>query len=99
MDRLVGSSSPYVSSIVYDINERTLVLELVDHPDKMNLCRRITFTDILSYQEENMEEEPEDECMDDIVGIDYIQGGICIHTYKKEVVLKLESEPRAEYIA
>ena len=98
MSKLIANSSTYVSSIVYDINERTLVIELVDNPDKMNLSRRITFPGILSYKETNMEEEPDDECMDDVVGIDYTSNGVCIHTYKKEISIEVEGEPHAEDI-
>ena len=97
-DNLLEGASPFICSFVYDVLKRTLTLDLVDDPEKMNPVKRVIFSGILQYNEEATE-EPDDQCLDGVIGIHWLDDqSICIKTDDKEVVIQLEDEPTSEMI-
>jgi hypothetical protein len=99
-DKLLQGASPFISTYLYDVLKRKLVIELVDDPEKMNPVKRVTFTGILQYSEDEPTDEPDDLCMDGVIGIHWINSdSICIKTDDKEVIIKVENEPFTEIIA
>ena len=99
-NKLLGSCSPYINSITYDIEKRELRLECVDNPENCNPIKRIICSGILKYEEENIEDKPDDNLIDSVIGINWIRDKLlCIHTEKKEIILELENEPISENIA
>ncbi|OAI26783.1 MULTISPECIES: hypothetical protein [Methylomonas] len=99
-NRYLASCSPYISSLVYDIGNRTLVLECVPDPNSLKPHTKVIFTGIRSYSEETIDDEYDDMCMDGVVGMHWVREHIfCLRTDKKEIILELENEPRLEFIA
>lgn len=95
---LTEGASPYLFALIYDIDERALILEVVKdpkHPDKP--CRRAIFTGVTHFSEENLLDEPDDENLDDVVDIlPLSEGGFAITTYKKALTVLTEEEPLVE---
>jgi len=98
-EQLIGDCSPYIGNLVYDIDVRMVFVELMDAPETQNLKRRIVFPGIVSYNETNLLNEPEDDDIDDVVSIQRIDAKrIILTTYKKEILLHLSEEPFIEEI-
>lgn len=99
-NKLLKGCSPYINSAIYDIDKRELSIECVDNPETRNPKKQMIFSGILRYKEENIEEKPDDNLLDSIIGINWVRKGIlCIHTEKKEIILELENEPLSHDIA
>mgnify|MGYP001091088360 CR=1 FL=1 len=98
-EQLLGDCSPYIGNLIYDIDVRMVFVELMDAPETQNLKRRIVFPGIVSYNETNLLNEPEDDDIDDVVSIQRIDAKrIILTTYKKEILLHLSEEPFIEEI-
>ncbi len=96
---LLGACSPYIHTFIYDIDDRALIIECVKDPKNPAPHTRIVFTDIQSYQENNLLDEPDDENLDDIVAITPgQQGHYVITTYKKEITLTTSEPPFTERV-
>ena len=98
-EQLLGDCSPYIFNMVYDIDVRMLFIECVDDPKSQNPVLRLVFPEILSYEEVNQLDEPEDDTIDDIMTINRIEDDqILITTYKKEITISLTEDPFVEEI-
>lgn len=96
---LLGQCSPYIHTFIYDIDDRALIIECVKDPKKPVPHTRIIFTDIESYSEENLLDEPDDENLDDIVAITRGKNNrFVITTYKKEMTIVTMEEPFTEKV-
>ena len=95
--KLLGEHSPYIFNMVYDIDVRMLFIECVDSVKQKQPTIRIVFPEITSYSERNLQKEPDDEYMDDLVVIEQTDDShIIITTYKKEITLQLNAEAFTE---
>ncbi len=98
-ETLLGDCSPYIGNLVYDIDVRLVFIELMDDPESQNLKRRIVFPGVVSFNETNLLNEPEDDSIDDVVSIQRLDTNrVIITTYKKELLLNLAEEPFTEEI-
>lgn len=98
-EQLLGSSSPYIANLVYDIDVRMVFIECFDDPETQNPVSRIVFPGVLSYAETNLLDEPDDDSIDDVVSIERMDNQrIVITTFKKEILLTLTDEPFVEPI-
>lgn len=96
--KLLGEHSPYIFNMIYDIDVRMLFIECVDNVKQKEPTLRIVFPEIVSYSERNLQKQPDDEYMDDLVVIEATDDKqITITTYKKEIKLELTSEPFSEH--
>ena len=96
---LIGDCSPYIGNLVYDIDVRLVFVDLVDDPESQNLKRRIVFPGVVSFNETNLLNEPEDDAIDDVVSIQRLDTNrLILTTYKKEILLNLTEEPFVEDI-
>lgn len=83
--------SPYIDRLVYDIGKRQLLLVCVDSPETCKPVIEIIFTGIEFYKEETLDDEYDDQCIDSVLGINWVhENTICIHTEKKEIVIKFD---------
>ncbi len=99
-EQLLGDCSPYIFNMVYDIDVRMLFVECMDDPKTQNPVLRIVFPGIVSYEEVNQLDEPEDDTIDDIMTINRLENDrILITTYKKEITITLTQEPFVEEIS
>lgn len=97
--KLLGDCAPYIYNLVYDIDVRMVFIEIIEEPESGQPDLRVVFPDVLLYQEKNLHSKPDDETMDDVVGIDELTpGAIQITTFKKEITLQLTGEPFVEEI-
>jgi len=95
--KLLGEHSPYIFNMVYDIDVRMLFIECVDNVKQKEPNLRIVFPEIISYSERNLQKQPDDEYMDDLVVIEETdENQITITTYKKEIKLELTAEAFSE---
>jgi len=95
--KLLGDHSPYIFNMIYDIDVRMLFIECVDNVKQKQPTIRIVFPEIISYAERNLQKQPEDEYMDDLVIVEKTDDDkIKITTYKKEITLQLTAEPFTE---
>ncbi len=84
-------SSPYIDRLIYDIGKRQLLLVCVDSPETSKPAIEIIFSGIESYEEETIDDEYDDQCMDSVIGINWLhEKTICIYTEKKEIVIKFD---------
>ena len=98
-EQLLEDCSPYISNLVYDIDVRMLFIECVDDPKTQVPVVRVVFPGIISYEEVNQLDSPEDDTIDDVMSINRIEDDrILIATYKKEITITLEEEPFVEEI-
>lgn len=99
LDDLLDGASPYLYALIYDIDERALVIECVKDPKKPTPYQRIIFTGITHYSETNLLDEPDDENLDDLVEITVKKdAGFLITTYKKEILVHTTEQPISEPI-
>lgn len=95
--KLLGEHSPYIFNMVYDIDVRMLFIECVNSVKQKKPDIRIVFPEIITYKEKNLQKQPEDEYMDDLVVVEKTADNqIKIITYKKEIELELNAEPFTE---
>ena len=95
--KLLGEHSPYIFNMVYDIDVRMLFIECVDSVKQKKPSLRIVFPEITHYAERNLQKEPEDEYMDDLVVVEKTDDGVIkITTYKKEITLTVNADPFTE---
>lgn len=100
MDIYLKGCSSLISSLIYDIDKRILVLECINNPDDCIPRTRVTFSGIRSYSEETVGDGNDDRCMDIVIGMHWIKANVfCLHTDKKEIIIEIENEPKAEIIA
>jgi len=99
-DNLLNGCSPYIYSITYDIGKRCVEIVVVDNGDSQVPYLRITVANILHYEEVTIDDEPDDNCMDSIIGVHWVrEGRLCIRTEKKEIMVNTPNEPSARKIA
>jgi len=99
-NELLAGCSPYISRLFYDVINKELHIECADNPDSMNPKKRIKLTGIRKYKEENIDETSDNNLIDSIIGINWIEKSkLCIQTEKKELIIELENEPTLEKIA
>jgi hypothetical protein len=97
---LLKNCSPYISRMIYDIQNRELNIECVNNPEEMKPVTNISCTGITKYHEESNENNPDDDLIDSIIGINWLSSlKLCIHTEKKEIIVELEHEPESISIA
>lgn len=97
--KLLGEHSPYIFNMVYDIDVRMLFIECVDNVKQQKPNIRIVFPEIISYAEKNLQKQPDDEYMDDLVVIEKTDDKrIRITTYKKEIELELTADAFSEEV-
>ncbi len=95
--KLLGDCSPYIFNMIYDIDVRMLFIECVDNVKQTKPNIRIVFPEVISYSERNLQKEPDDEYMDDLVVVERLDDkNIQITTYKKEIKIELNAEPFTE---
>lgn len=99
---LLGSCSPYIHTYIYDIDDRSLIIEFIGNINKPKPERRLVFTEISSFSEHNELGEFDDENLDDLVDIsriliDGVQTFV-VASYKKTITIASEAEPFAEAI-
>jgi len=95
--KLLGECSPYIFNMIYDIDVRMLFIECVDNVKQKAPNIRIVFPEVISYAERNLQKEPDDEYMDDLVVVEKTdEQTIVITTYKKEITLQVSAEPFTE---
>ena len=100
MDEYLEGCSPYIDSLVYDINKRELLLVCVNNPEDCLPRKSIIFKGIESYAEETIDTEYDDNCLDSVIGMPWInKDNFCIRTEKKEIIIKLSGEINAKNIA
>lgn len=98
--QLLGDCSPYIYNLVYDIDVRLLFIECLKDPSDTEPSLRIIFPEIESYLEKNQTDALDDELMDDLISMDWIdQNTVTIITCKKEITLRLTGKPFAETIS
>ena len=95
---LVSHCSPYIYALIYDIDERALIIECVADPKQPEPVKRLVFPNITHYAEVSLLDTPDDESLDDIVDISATETGILITTYKKEILIQTAAQPFAEDI-
>lgn len=96
-EELLGDCSPYIGNLVYDVDVRMLFIELLDSPESQNPVRRVVFPSIVTYNETNLLNEPDDDALDDVVSIQRLdRNRIILTTFKKEILLNLTEEPFIE---
>ncbi len=99
MQSLLGSCSPYINAMNYDVYNRVLAIEFLDGTLNQIPVKRLRFSGILEYHEENGEEFLDDGLLDSVIGIHWTTNEqLCIKTEKKEIILKLQHEPIVENI-
>ncbi|EAR09145.1 hypothetical protein MED297_17423 [Reinekea sp. MED297] len=66
----------------------------------MKPVTRVLLSGVMKYSEETIDDENDYNCLDSVIGINWIAKGIiCIHTEKKELVVTISNEPLVESIA
>ena len=99
-DNLLEGCSPYIDAISYDIGKRCIEIVVVDSGDHQVPYLRIIVPNILSYEEISLEEEPDDNYMDSIIGVHWVRESLlCIRTEKKEILVSTPNEPFTTKIA
>ncbi|EDY86914.1 hypothetical protein GP5015_142 [gamma proteobacterium HTCC5015] len=98
LDRLLDKGSPYIFALIYDIDERALVIEMLKDPKQADRpFRRAIFPGVTAFREESLLDEPDDENLDDLVDILPLkEGGYIITTFKKALTIHTREEPIVE---
>lgn len=92
--------SPHICKLIYDIDKRVLIMECVNNLDDCVPDTRVTFRGIKSYSEETIDDEYDDNCMDGVIGMNWLRDRLfCIRTDKKEIIIEIENDPVTSKIA
>ncbi len=92
--------SPYILQFDYNLEKREITLVCAEDTSNWQPKRLITFTDVISFDEETFEDLIDDSLIDSIMGIHVISEGVyCVNTEKRELVIKAGSEPISSNIA
>ena len=98
--KLLTGASPYLSSFQYDVLNREITLKFVNDPDNMKCVKEVKIIDVLQYQESDTIEDLDDELIDSVIGIHWMnESTLCIRTETKEAIVKVGKKPYANKIA
>lgn len=65
----------------------------------MKPFKRVVISGIIHYEEENVDEEPDAQLIDSVIGINWVHDSrLCIQTEKKEILIDVKNEPISEEI-
>jgi len=100
MNAYLKFCSPYICKLIYDIDKRVLIMECVNNSGDCVPDTRVTFRGIKSYSEETIDDEYDDNCMDCVIGLNWLRERLfCIRTDKKEIIIEIENDPVTSKIA
>lgn len=99
-NKYLNGSSPYIYELLYDIDKRTLTLICTDNADDYNPSRKVVFSGIKSYSQEDCGDANDDRLIDSVIGMNWHKDKVfCLHTQKKEILIEVENEPVSSNIA
>ncbi|MBQ4810273.1 hypothetical protein J8M20_02950 [Pseudoalteromonas luteoviolacea] len=100
LDFWIPNCSPYISKMVYDINNRIFTIEFVDNVNDFNPLLRLVCKSVLSYSEDTVDEAYDDDLIDGVIDIAWngAHKTLVVLTDKKEMILKLEQPPISENV-
>lgn len=100
LNTYLSGCSPYISQLLYDINNRVLTLECVNNVEEFLPKKRILFEGVISYSESTEDVDYDDELIDGVVSMFWNseENEFILLTDKKEIIVKLEKEPQIENI-
>lgn len=98
LDHWIPNCSPYISKMIYDIDNRIFTIEFVDNVNDFNPRLRLVCKSVLSYSESTMDYD--DELIDGVIDIAWnnVHKTLLVLTHKKEMILKLEQPPISENV-
>ena len=95
MNKYLTGSSAHIESLVYDEEERTLVVTFFDRPESWKPVVRITFGEIDQYGCFVLDED-EDGFIDMAIGFDQNDDSYCLHTCLVEITFCTHVPPYVE---
>ena len=99
LNKYISASSPYIDKLTYDLDERKVVIVFLKKEYNSTSVMRLIFRDVLSFSEEMFEDAFEENLMDSIMGMRLVSENVyCVHTEKRELLLKVGLEPVGEHI-
>jgi hypothetical protein len=89
--KYLNDCSPYIGELIYDVGNRSVYITLLDNPNKCIPVVKLEFKNVESYSEETIDSEYDDECLDSVIGLNWLRHKeLCIHTEKKELIIKFD---------
>lgn len=84
---LLENCSPYISTMVYDVESAVFYVECVDSPQNAKPVKRITFSDITQFKATGIDVSCPN-TFDSIIGIHWMSSDtLCLQTEVKEIII------------
>lgn len=102
MQQLLGRCSPYIHTYLYDIDDRSVIIEFIGNIEDPKPHTRLVFTEVQSFQEQYQLDEFDDENLDDLVDLSRARidgkAAFVLTSYKKTITLVTDCEPFTEAV-
>jgi hypothetical protein len=86
--------SPYIHELIYDLDAREVQLVCVNNPDERVPFKRLKFSNVLGFSEKMFDDALAHNLMDSVIGIHFTQdGSYCVHTEKRELIIRVGTAP------
>lgn len=87
LEKLWGRTGPYISKLLYDLDEREVVVILYDK-------KGFKFTEVQELTECHFEDSQDTNYTDSIMGLHMIdEGKYCLNTEKRELIITTNKAP------
>lgn len=87
LEKYIPKYSGHVKSIEYIENEQKIEIVFFDLPEEFNPMLKLTFSGVCDFSEEQLD-EPEENYIELVIGLDLWHGGYCLHTDLREINFK-----------
>ncbi|NRA79238.1 hypothetical protein CWC26_13180 [Pseudoalteromonas sp. S4488] len=96
----IPNCSPYISRMLYDIDNRTFTIEFVNNVNDFKPLLKFVCKSVLSYSENTVDEDYDDDLIDGVIDIAWneVDKTLVVLTDKKEMILKLGQAPICENV-
>jgi hypothetical protein len=84
LDKYIPTYSGHVQSIGHDEKKGTIEIVFFDRPEEFNPMLKLVFEGVFNLSEEQLD-EPAENYIELVIGLDLWQGRYCLHTDLREI--------------
>lgn len=79
LEQYIPDYSGHIQGIKHNARDATLEIVFYDRPEEFNAVIKLIFEGVTALNEFQID-EPDDNCIELVIGLDEVHGGYCIHT-------------------
>jgi hypothetical protein len=84
LEQYIPDYSGHIQSLKHDSTHATLEIVFYDRPEEFNAVIKLVFEGVSELNEVQLD-EPDENCIELVIGLDEVHGGYCLHTDFREI--------------